>query len=204
MAKVWDDFFPLLDPHLQSCPNETKRTYLASTTADFFARTYLWQDDIDAVYLSANVIEYDLDAEGDVEVEDVISVVLDGQKLERVDFRHVPHERRTETGDPVKYWLHADRTIRVFPIPDRRATLRVAAVLKPRRNGTGVEDWIYETWADVLVSGTIAQLAMIPGKDWSDVNLATMHKATFERAISNTRIRDTRGVQVSAQLRPFV
>jgi hypothetical protein len=156
------------------------------------------------VYLSPNSIEYDLDADGDVEVEDVISVVLDGQQLERVDFRHVPHERRDEQGDPVKYWVHADRTIRVFPIPTRRATLRVAAVLKPRRNGTGVEDWIYETWADVLVSGTIAQLAMIPGKDWSDVNLATMHKAIFERAISNTRIRDTRGVQMSAQLRPFV
>jgi hypothetical protein len=203
MAKVWDDFFPLLDPHLVGCPNETKRTYLASTTADFFARTYLWQDDINAIYLAPNSIEYDLDADGNVEVEDVLSVVLDGQQLERVDFRHVPHERRTETGDPVKYWLHADQTIRVFPIPDRRTTLSVAAVLKPRRDGTGVEDWIYETWADVLVSGTVAQLAMIPGKDWSDVNLATMHKAIFERAITNTRIRASRGVHMIAQQRPF-
>jgi len=202
MAKVWDDFFPLLDPHLVGCPNETKRTYLASTAADFFARTYLWQDDIDAIYLAPNQIEYDLDADGNVEVEDVLSVVLEGQALERIDFRHVPHERRSEVGDPTKYWLHADQTIRVFPVPDRRTTMSVAAVLKPRRNGTGVDDWIYETWADVLVSGTIAQLAMIPGKDWSDINLAAMHKALFERAIVNTRIRASRGISMLVRQRP--
>jgi hypothetical protein len=79
----------------------------------------------------------------------------------------------------------------------------VYAVLKPNRAGTGVEDWIYETWADTIVSGAIAQLAMIPNKEWTDVSLAAMHKGMFERAITTARTRDFRGVKLSVRQRPF-
>jgi hypothetical protein len=102
------------------------------------------------------------------------------------------------------YWIHSDRTIRVFPTPDQRAVLKVSAVLKPARDAKGVHDWIYATWADVLVNGTVAQLAIMPGKEWSDVGLAGMHKSMYEQAITNTRIRDSRGVQLTVRQRPFV
>lgn len=200
MAKTWDDFLPLLSPHLRGCQEATMKTYLASTTADFFARTYLWRDDIDAIYLAPNQIEYDLDAE--VEVEAVLAVVYEEQELEHINERQIPYARRSETGDPRAYWVHADRTIRVFPTPTKRGTLRVTAVLKPSRAGAGVDDWIYETFADVLVSGTIAQLAAIPGKDWSDSALAERHRQMFSTAITQARIRDWRGVTATVAMRP--
>ena len=40
MAKVWTDFFPLITPHLPTCPSATLRTYLAEVAADFFARPF--------------------------------------------------------------------------------------------------------------------------------------------------------------------
>jgi hypothetical protein len=202
MAKTWDDFLPLITPHLPGCPNASIKTYLALTARDFFTKTYLWQDDIDAIYLAVNQVEYDLDAEA--EVEDVLAVVLDKQQLDRTEFRLIPFERRDEIGPPRMYWIHSDRTIRVFPTPDKRAVMKVSAVLKPARNATGVEDWIYATWADVLVNGTVAQLAIMPGKEWSDMNLASMHKILYEQAITKTRIRDSRGVQLMVRQRPFV
>ena len=79
----------------------------------------------------------------------------------------------------------------------------VSAVLKPARNATGVEDWIYETWADVIISGAIYMLAMMPNKEWSDTALAALHKGLFEQAITKTRIRDSRGVQLAVRQRPF-
>jgi hypothetical protein len=202
MAKTWDDFLPLITPHLPGCPNASIKTYLALTARDFFTKTYLWQDDIDAIYLAVNQVEYDLDAEA--EVEDVLAVVLDKQQLDRTEFRLIPFERRDEIGPPRMYWIHSDRTIRVFPTPDKRAVMKVSAVLKPARDATGVEDWIYATWADVLVNGTVAQLAIMPGKEWSDMNLASMHKILYEQAITKTRIRDSRGVQLMVRQRPFV
>jgi hypothetical protein len=199
--KTWDDFLPLVIPHLPGCPNASIKTYLALTAREFFEKTYLWQDDIDAIYLAPNQVEYDLDAEA--EVEDVLAVVLENQQLDRTEFRLIPFERRDEKGQPQMYWIHSDRTIRVFPTPDKRAVMKVSAVLKPARNAAGVHDWIYDTWADVLVNGVISRLAIMPGKEWTDVALAGMHKAMFEQSITKTRIRDYRGVQLKVRQRPF-
>jgi hypothetical protein len=201
MAKLWDDFLPLLAPHLPGCPDPSLKLYLASTASDFFARTHLWREQIDALYVAPSVIDYDLSADTGL-VENVISVVYGEAVLLRTDLRLIATEKLSETGEPREYWVQADNTIRIFPTPEERTTLKVYAVLKPNRNGTGVEDWIYETFADTLVSGTIAQLAMIPGKEWSDVALAGMHKGLFERAIVNARIRDFRGVPLRVRQRP--
>lgn len=201
MAKVWDDFIPLISPHLPGCPNASMRLYLASVASDFFARTYLWRDQIIAITVTPDVIEYDLDTDTGI-VEDVISVVYNEQTLTRTDLRLIGAEKLAETGEPREFWVQADNSIRVFPIPEAATTLKVYAVLKPSRSGTGVENWIYETFADTIVSGAIAQLAMTPGKEWSDINLAGMHKGLYERAITNARIRDFRGVDLMVRQRP--
>jgi hypothetical protein len=201
MAKLWADFLPLLAPHLPGCPDPSLKLYLASTACDFFARTYLWREQISGITVVAGTVDYDLDPDTGL-VEDIISVVYGEHTLGRTDLRLIGAEKLSETGEPREFWVYADNSIRVFPIPEERTALKVYAVLKPNRSGTGVEDWIYETFADTIVSGAIAQLAMIPGKEWSDVALAGMHKGLYERAITNARIRDFRGVPRMVRQRP--
>jgi hypothetical protein len=200
MAKTWDDFLPLLAPHLSGCPNATMKQYLGIVASDFFARTYLWREQIDAIYLTSGVTEYDLDA--DAVVEDVISVVFDGSPLDRTDMRLVATENLGQRGDPRQYWINADRSIVVHPTPEAKATMQVYAVLKPSRDATSVADWIYETWADTLVSGTIARLAKIIDKEWTDLAAAADHKLMYERSVTNARIRDFRGVNLRVRQRP--
>lgn len=201
MAKSWDTFLPLITPHLSGCQVATIKLYLASTAADFFARTYLWREQINGITVSTGVVDYELDPDAGL-VEDIISVVYGEATLTRTDLRLIGAEKLSETGEPREFWVQADNSIRIFPIPQTGTTLKVYAVLKPSRSGTGVEDWIYETWADTIVSGTIAQLAMIPGKEWTDVAMAGMHKGLFEKAITNARIRDFRGVHRMVRQRP--
>jgi hypothetical protein len=176
------------------------KEYLGIVAADFFARTYLWREQIDAIYVAVNQVDYDLDS--DAVVEDVISVVHNETPLTRTDLRLIDTEKLSEVGEPREYWVQADQSIRIFPTPEERTTLKVYAVLKPSRSGTGVEDWIYETWADTLVSGVVARLAMIPNKEWTDVAMASNQKLMFERAITNARIRDFRGVRMMVRQRP--
>jgi propanediol dehydratase small subunit len=201
MAKTWDDFLPLLSPHLNDCPNATMKEYLAIVASDFFARTYLWREQIDAIYVTSGTVEYDLDA--DAVVEDVISVIYNDLPLDRTDLRLVATQNLGQKGDPREFWVNADRSIFIAPVPDERTVLKVYAVLKPSRTGSGVEDWIYETWADTLVSGTVARLAMIPNKEWTDVAMATTQKAIYERAITTARIRDFRGINLMVRQRPI-
>lgn len=202
MAKTWDDFLPLVTPHLPTCPSAFIRSRLAEVAADFFARTYLWRDNIDAIYLAPNQVEYDLDAEA--VVEDVIAVTYGEHVLDRADARLLPHNQLGEKGEPRMYWVHADNTVRVHPIPEERARLKVSAVLKPSRTGTGVEDWVYETWADTIVDGAIAKLAAIPGKDWTDIAMSEMRRRMYEMAITRARVRDFRGVRLTVRQRPAV
>jgi hypothetical protein len=174
--------------------------YLGIVASDFFARSYLWRDQIDTIYATTGTVEYDLD--GEAVIEDVISVVLNETPLDRTDLRLIATENLGQVGEPREFWVKADRSIVIFPTPEENVQLKVYAVLKPSRSATGVEDWIYETFADTLVSGAIAQLAMIPGKEWSDIALAGMHKGLYERAITNARIRDFRGVHMMVRQRP--
>lgn len=201
MAKTWNDFMPLIAPHLPTCPSAFIQTNLADVAADFFARTYLWRDNIDAIVLAPDQVEYELSA--DAVVEDIIAVTYGDEVLDRTDSRLLPHNRMTETGTPKLYWVHSDTTIRVHPIPEAPATLKVSAVLKPSRSGRGVDDWIFETWADTIVDGAIAKIAAVPGKDWTDVAMAEMRKRLYEQAITRARIRDFRGVRLTVRQRPF-
>jgi hypothetical protein len=201
MAKTWDDFVPLAAPHLPGCPLPSIRLYLAQTAADFLARTYLWRQDIDPIYTSPGVSEYDLDAPA--LVESVLAVYNEDRTLERTDLRYLDPGRRGETGDPKKYWIANDRAIGIWPTPDKQEIFNVTAVLKLSRSATGVEDWIYETWADAIVSGAVYRLAITPGKEWSDAALATFHRGIFEKAIVDARIRDHRWAPLTVQMQPF-
>ncbi|MBP8292208.1 MAG: hypothetical protein KAX65_05510 [Caldilineaceae bacterium] len=206
MAKVWDDFIPLLLPHVGGAPSATMRLYLAQAAADFFARTYLWRREIDPLALSRGVAEYDLDvyACGGV-IEDIRSVIVDGvaAPLLRVQIDAVPVDHMTTLGAPTSYWLIDDRAIGVFPTPDKRYTLRANAVLKTSRTATGVDDWIFETWADAIVAGAAARVTDVPGKEWSNPALAAEYKLRFEKAIVAARVRALRSTPVAVAPRPF-
>lgn len=200
-TKTWDDFLPLIRPYLPSCPDITIKQYLAIVAADFFTRTHLWREDIDPIFVAPGVYEYDLDAEA--LVEDVISVTADNRELTHTDMRLIPNDQRYATGRPRQYWIHSDNTIRLHPIPDEKITLKLAAVLRPSRTGLGVQDWIFEMWADAIVAGTVDRIAGLPGKDWTDPALAEHNRRHYERSIDNARVRDMRGVGHMIKMRPF-
>lgn len=164
-------------------------------------RTQIWRETYDAESTVAEQAEYDL-CGGVAKVEAVQWVTCNGIELSAVDPRLVAHTEIARTGQPSAYWLIEDRTLRLFFIPDAVYTLQYELVLKPSRLATGVKTWIYETWADRLVSGAIAQLARIPGKDWTDPGLAEMHKMMYERAVADAEIRDKRNIDLRVRARP--
>jgi hypothetical protein len=201
MYTQWSTFLPLIQPHLPSCPIATIETYLASTTADFCMRTQLWRETYESEYTVANQAEYDL-CGGVAKVEAIQWVTCNGIELSGTDPRLIDHTELTRTGQPSAYWLINDEILRLFFIPDAVFTLQYELVLKPSRTATSVKTWIYETWADKLVSGTIAQLARIPGKDWTDPAMAEMHRGMYEKAITDAEIRDRRNIDLRVRQRP--
>jgi hypothetical protein len=198
MATTWDTIMPLLYPELPGCPDATLKTALAATAADFCARTHIWRETLDVFYALPDIAEYDL--EGSAVIEDIEWVTCNGQQLTHTDIRLISPQDVGKTGFPSHFWSVNGQTMRLFPIPDKKYTLKVYVALKPSRLATGIEDWIYETWADALVSGAIWRVARIPGKDWSNADLASAHRLIYEQGVTNARIRDFRSVPLRVDL----
>jgi hypothetical protein len=198
---AWSRFYPLILPNVPNCPTITVDQELAAVSADFCARTHLWRDSLEPQNTTVDEALYDVD---DFAVlESVLWILVDGEKLAHTDPRHMRQEDFERKGKPTHFWVVADRSIRLFPIPDDVYEIKGEVALKPSRTSTGVEDWIYQTWADAIVSGVLWKLCSIVGKEWSNIDFAMMHKGIYERAITQARIRDYRNVPLSVSMRPF-
>jgi hypothetical protein len=135
-----------------------------------------------------------------VVIESVLWLLVDNKSIEHTDPRLINQEDLERTGQPTHFWIEDDRNIRLFFIPDNSYTLKGEIALKPSRTATGVQTWLYETWADVLVSGAIYRITRTPGKEWSSPDMAALHKSIYEQGVTNARIRDRRNVHMQVRM----
>ena len=202
MATVsWDEFFYLVTPYLPGAPDATVRIALRDTTAEFLARTHLWREEVEPFTTEAGTADYEL--YGSALIEAVLRLTLDGNPLDISDERLVDPSYLLTTSKPTGFWLRNDTAVRLFPTPDAVYEIGGLVALKPTRLATGVERWIFESWADAIVSGVIYRLASIPNKGWSDQALAMLERQRFDRAIANAKNRDLRQIPLRVRARPF-
>ena len=205
MATVlWADIYDLVLPDVPGCPTPTIDVALGVSAADFCARSHIWRETLDPEPVVRNVADYELTPSfTNTVTESVLWANLDDTPLEHVDSRYIDKSRMSETGTPTAFWMLNDTQINLFPIPDSKGTLTAAIAVKPSRDATGVEDWIYESYIDPIVSGAIWRLARVPGKAWSDPEIAMYHHRLFEKGITDARVRDHRNVSLSVSQRGF-
>lgn len=204
MAVLWADIHPLILPDVPGCPTPTVDTALAAAAAEFCGRSHVWREELDPDVVVANVPDYTVSPSfANTVTESVLWVNLDEKPLEHIDARYLDKSRLLDTGTPKAFWMINDTDIRLFPIPDSRGTLTAAIAIKPTRVATGVEDWIYESYIDTIVSGAIWRLARTPGKAWSNPEIAMYHHRMFEQGIVSARVRDHRNVSLRVAQRGF-
>jgi hypothetical protein len=201
--KTWDDILPLVIPYLQGAPDVVIKAALSRAATDFFARTHLWRQELTPINTVADRAEITLTPPSRSVIESVLWAALDSSELVHTDDRFVSPSVLTQRGRPQVFWVVGDTRLRLHPIPDTIYALRVSVALKPAFDNDEVDDWIFDTWADALVDGTIWYLADIPNKHWSDPALAQVHKARFDRAIANAKTRDLRQINLRVQPRGF-
>ena len=198
---TWDTILPLVTPDIPGCPEATIKTAFAAVAADSCARTHIWRESLETQSTVVDQAEYEVN--GSAVIESVLWILIDDREITHTDSRLVDHNDLLRTGRPSKYWVVREKAIRLFYIPDDVYTLKGEIALKPSRTARGVEDWIYETWADTLVSGVLWRLTRVPNKEWTNPDIALMNKKLYEQGVTNARIRDMRNVQLQVKLRRF-
>ena len=192
MILTWDNFYNIIQPYLPGCPEIVIDQHLQEAAADFCERSEVWRYDLETDFTIQGLRDYQLEAPTGAKVENIGSLYLDGTILKRVydlDFKMFPNAANSR---PVCYSIYMDQELRFYPTPDAKYGFNGNAVIKPSRTATGVEDFIFETHSKAIASGAIASLAAIPGKEWTNPDLAMMYRQGFIKATDDARGRDTR------------
>ena len=101
------------------------------------------------------------------------------------------------------------RIFAVAPLPDdsQRYELKMIVALKPLRDASGMDKTAFDDLENVIVHGALQNLLVLPGKYWSDRELAAYHAKQYLSKITERRARANLGAgraSMSVQMRPFV
>jgi len=196
MAKTWANFLPYVQPHVPGCPEIVVNTHLQEAAAEFIGRSELWRFDIESDFTSKNTSDYEIDVPNGAVLENILTLFVNGSAAKRVSDRHYQVSNTNTNSAPSAFSIYQDNQIRFFPTPDRKYTFEGVGVLKPSLSATGVEDFIFETHGRSIACGAIWRLAIIPGKEWSNPEVAMYYKSEFYKHMDAAKGRDTRRVNL--------
>lgn len=192
MSEAWEKLFPHVQPHLPGCPEVVMREHIRDATIDFCERSEVWTYKGEPFQTQAGVSDYFVDVRSGSLLENLVSVRVDGFLVPRVSELYPRSAAVEPNGTPNRYAMFEDQQVRFFPTPDKVYEVRTLAVLKPSLTARGMESFIFETHGRTIACGAIASLAKIPGKEWTDFELATYHEQKFFRGADDAKGRDTR------------
>jgi hypothetical protein len=96
----------------------------------------------------------------------------------------------------------------ILPLPDAAATYqcRMFLALKPKRNATGMDEFIMDELEEVIMHGALQHLLVLPNTNWTDRELAAYHAKQFTFQTAERRARanlgNVRGT-MRARMQPF-
>jgi hypothetical protein len=192
MATAWESFFRHVQPHLPGCPEVVIENHLRDAAIDFCERSEVWRYSTAEEFTVAGVSDYFVGTPSGAILENVVSLHVDGFLVAQSSELYARHNPTVPQGSPRSFSLFEDRQVRFFPTPDKAYPFAATVVLKPKLSASGVENFIFETHGKTIACGAIASLAVIPGKEWTNPELASYYQNKFLRSVDDAKGRDTR------------
>lgn len=207
-----DDFLPHLLPELPGCPDALVKQQLLFGIIEFCTETHAWNEIQDPITILDRQNEIDVETPRDARIVAVKDVWASNRKLRPVTmdqlFERIPNWQTAESTEPVYYNASVDyRTIRIFPSPigqaGQRNTLTMRVAYAPTMSATTFPDELGIKYWDHLQAGAKSRLMMVPGKSWTNLQMAAVYKQQFEDGILKAKISAIHDrVQGSVSVRP--
>jgi hypothetical protein len=98
---------------------------------------------------------------------------------------------REQTGTkPTRYMLlSGTNKIRVWPTPtaDIDIDFKVRTVVTYKQDQTEIDEFVFEKWHEIIQSGAIAKILMIPGATWFNSRVSQTFTRDFSRGVREAR-----------------
>lgn len=200
MANTWADFVQFVAHSCVGCSSMTISTHLQAAMDEFCSATSIWVETLDPIGLMAGQDTYDIPVDANTRVIGIESVMYNGFPLKPMTSRALTGFFPTwEVWDDginqiMAYRVEMDDTdqnLTVWPSPtdNEPASVVMRVTLKPTSTATSIPGFIYEDWRTVIGSGALAQILLIPGKDFTNPQLAQVHDAKFRTGKSRAKVR---------------
>lgn len=187
-------FLPLVLPHVPGVPQVMATFNLRLSAIEFCKRTRCWRHVVSVVFDSTTEA---VAAPEYAAIHEFETALWNGETyLRPIQFSDIDEPSATlAQGATPQYVTQAEpNTVRVIPAAD--GTLSLTLFLMPVNGSSfaadsdgnmvdrfdAVPDFLYLQHAEAIASGAISRLMAMPGKDWTDPTLASVHAARFHDA----------------------
>lgn len=180
-------------PGLTGAPDVSILSALRRAAAHFCRQTGIWSDVLSPIKLRAGVYVYDFDAPLGGNVENILSLKINGVAItNHMRFQDMHALTRDAAGGlPTAFSITSDGgSLAVWPTPrteDAGLVVDVLASLSPARTSPELPDFMTNEWHDAIVAGAKADLMLIPEMPWSNPGAAMNCRAYFEEQVSRAR-----------------
>jgi hypothetical protein len=211
--KQWKDFEPFVALNVPGCAPLAIREALREAVDIFCEKTHVWQVECAPLGVFPNVADYEFPIDLDQRVVTVMSVKYKDVPLQAVTTDDLdaamPNWTAAGTGaTAMMFRVFLDDSaqfIRLFPTPTEAvsASLRIRVAVKPSSSAENIPDFFYEDWRRALASGAISRLCAVPGKDYSNPDLAVFHERLFQMGMGKAMNRQASGMaRIGLRVRP--
>jgi hypothetical protein len=175
-----DAFDAHILPHVMGCPTPAVEWAVRLACIDFCNRVELVTEDatIDTVAGQATYDPFLALQPVDYVARRLLGVwrgteeLTDGRPASPVD----------EQAAPLHYYLTGTGLIGLNPIPSDIETLTARVVVRPTIDAVTVPDALVSQYSETIAAGALARLHGLPGKLWTDHNLAQLRQRDFDHA----------------------
>jgi len=201
----YNDFVTEIRQYCNGAPPIMIRTHVRNTIINFCERTYILKKDPSSFYLEEDehtyTLKYDSDRYVTIAVKSLqLGEGTDGQTIKETTEHFLDNSvrgwRTHEAKTPRAHMLTDDvNAIRFYPMPNQDSDdeIFVTAAVRPRRDQTEIDTFIYEKWEETIQAGALASLLSIPNATWFNPQLAQQMGAEYKRGVRRARKTTTVG-----------
>ena len=199
IVKQLTDFLSRLIPMVPGCPQPVALQALRDAAIDFCERTMIVRHVTDPVTVRPGEPTYDIDLPSESAVVRVLNVWYGGSRLELAPAQtvtaHGAYVIGGDLGSPTAAYVLEPATVRLFPVPDARQdrALIVQAATKPTRTAKSVAAILFDDWAEAIVGGALARLAVMPGNSFSNPDMAALGASQFLAGVNAAKLEARKG-----------
>jgi hypothetical protein len=189
------DIVPFVAAEVPGCPEVLIKQNIVQAAIEFCTETLVWQQIQDPITVIDKIYEYDIEVPTGARIVAIKDVWASNRKLRPVTmdqlFERLPNWQSSEGSEPTYYNASTDwTTLRIFPIPyqSNKQKLTFRAAYAPTLSATTLPDEVTTKYLDGITGGAKSRLMIMPGRAWSNPQLALVYRTQFNDTMVKAKI----------------